>query len=95
MFGGYYVSPAEQEARKKEREEFKALWDEWYKEFLEGAEKQGVSRMLADDPYTLCHLSKLLETARACLISLNEAKRVLIPDLLRQLKRTGIPPPVQ
>ena len=51
--------------------------------------------MLADDPRALYQLSKLLQTARACLISLDEAKRILIPDLLRQLKRTGVPPPMQ
>ncbi len=95
MFGGYDMTPAEQEARKKERAEFLPLWDEWHKALLDGAESCGVSRELADDPRALYQLQKLLEVARECKISLGDARRALIPDLLQQLKHTGMPPPVQ
>ena len=96
MFGdGYALAPAEEAARKREREEFMPLWEEWRRELLDGAEMRGVSGELADDPRTLYQLAKLLETARACRISLYDARKVLVTDLLRQLKETGAPPQVQ
>lgn len=71
------------------------LWEEWHKALLDGAVEYGITRELADDPRALYQLQKLLEVARECQISLCNARKVLVPDLLRQLKQTGVPPPVQ